>query len=303
MSFTSGIKEEIARILDNARGCRLAELAAVALNTLEAEDGGMLVFCTEQEPVRNKLAMLLGKLYNIQSLSGDEKRICVEDDDGEIRDSLKIRDGVVSELLLKDSLSRRAYLRGMFLCTGSVSDPKKGYHLEMVCDRAETAEQVCMILKDFDVMPKLTDRKGKQLVYLKESEAISEVLNILGAHKALMELENLRIEKDLINDVNRRVNCDTANIRKMLAASERQLEDIRFLEKEGILKTLPEGLKVMAEVRLQYPELNLADLGKMMDPPIGKSGVNHRLRRLSGLAEERRNMGGKDHGKDSKGTE
>lgn len=292
MSFTSQIKEEISQISDSARHCRLAEMAALCVGELERGADKSLRFKAEQPFIRQTLVMLLTKLYNIQDAPSESTYIVISDEAEEIAESLKLNDakyGVVSGLLLQQSCCKRAYLRGMFLCSGSVSDPRKGYHLEIVCRTEETADQLCAVFADFEVQARKTERKGRMLVYIKESEAISEALNIIGAHRSLMELENLRIEKDLINDTNRRVNCDTANIQKMLAASQRQLEDIRFLKKRGLLNSLPDGLKEMAEVRLENPELNLKDLGMLMDPPIGKSGVNHRLRRLSKLAEEERN--------------
>ncbi|MCR4585446.1 MAG: DNA-binding protein WhiA [Lachnospiraceae bacterium] len=292
MSFTSQIKEEISQISDSARHCRLAELAAISVFEMENAADGSLCFKAEQPFIRQTLVMLLSKLYNIQDAVPESGRIVIKKDTADIAESLKINEadaGVVSGLLLRQSCCKRAYLRGMFLCGGSVSDPRKGYHLEIVCQKEETADQLCGVFADFEVQARKTARKGRTLVYIKESEAISEALNIIGAHRSLMELENLRIEKDIRNDTNRRVNCDTANIEKMLAASNRQLEDIRFLKNHGLLGSLPEGLKEMAEVRLEYPELKLNDLGALMDPPIGKSGVNHRLRRLSKLAEEERN--------------
>ncbi len=267
-------------------------MAALCVCEMENTEDGVLRFKAEQPFIRQTLVMLLSKLYNIQDAVPENGHIIIKDEAGEIVESLKKKDagnGVVSGLLLQQSCCKRAYLRGMFLCGGSVSDPRKGYHLEIVCQKEETADQLCGIFADFEVQARKTERKGRVLVYIKESEAISEALNIIGAHRSLMELENLRIEKDLRNDTNRRVNCDTANIEKMLEASERQLEDIRFLKERGLLGSLPEGLKIMAEIRLENPELKLKDLGALMDPPIGKSGVNHRLRRLSKLAEEERN--------------
>ena len=182
----------------------------------------------------------------------------------------------------------RLFLRDSFLSCGTISDPEKGYHLEFSCEDAETAERIRANLKSFQIRSGVTLRKGKTVVYVKESEAIAEFLNITGAHRSLMELENLRIVKSVRSDVNRRVNCDTANIRKMLEASERQVEDIRYVEKHLGLGKLPEPLRLVAELRLEHPELNLQQLGEMLQPPVGKSGINHRLRKLSAIAEELR---------------
>ena len=169
-----------------------------------------------------------------------------------------------------------------------MSDPAKGYHLELVCVSAAQAQQLIGLLESDDIKARSMKRKGHYVVYFKESEAIAEFLNITGAHLCMMDLENLRIEKGLRSDVNRRVNCDTANINKSLAASARQVEDIIFLKQEIGLGRLPEKLKQIAELRLEYPELNLKELGEMLQPPVGKSGINHRLRKLQELAEELR---------------
>ena len=169
-----------------------------------------------------------------------------------------------------------------------MSDPAKGYHLELVCDCQAQAQQLIDLLEGYDIKARSMIRKGHHVVYVKESEAIAEFLNITGAHLCMMELENLRIEKGLRSDVNRRVNCDTANINKSLAASRRQVEDIEYLKQEIGLGRLPENLKLVAELRLENPELNLVQLGEMLQPPVGKSGINHRLRKLQEMAEELR---------------
>ncbi|MCR5249783.1 MAG: DNA-binding protein WhiA [Lachnospiraceae bacterium] len=182
----------------------------------------------------------------------------------------------------------RLFLRDSFLACGHLSDPEKGYHLEFTCDDSETAEKIRANLDSFQIRSGITVRKGKHVVYVKESESIAEFLSVTGAHQSMMELENLRIVKSVRSDVNRRVNCDTANIRKMLQASERQIEDIRYVERHMGLGRLSEPLRLVAELRLEHPELNLQELGEMLEPPVGKSGINHRLRKISGIAEELR---------------
>ncbi len=184
---------------------------------------------------------------------------------------------------------RRAYLRDCFLRCGTMSDPKKDYRLEFVCDTPELAEGIRSVLMSFGITAHPGTRRGRQILYIRESEAVADFLNVTGAHVSLMEFENLRIEKELRSDVNRRVNCDTANIRKALEAAERQIADIRLIEEKQGLGSLPEGLKLVAELRLEYPEMGLTELGELLDPPVGKSGINHRLRRISAMAEELRN--------------
>lgn len=198
----------------------------------------------------------------------------------------EIKDGRISELLLKSGCCRRAFLEATFLCIGSMSDPEKSYHLEFVCSSESQAEQVKQILADFDIEAKITKRKKYFVVYLKEGAAIVELLNIIVAHKALMELENLRILKEVRNDVNRRCNCDAANINKALQAAEKQIADIEYLRDNYGFAKLSDSLKEIAVVRLEHPDASLKDLGEFLDPPVGKSGVNHRLRKLSELAEQ-----------------
>jgi DNA-binding protein WhiA len=190
--------------------------------------------------------------------------------------------------LLGRSCCRRNYVRDLFLCCGSVSDPRKEYHLEWSCDSKEQASQLKEILLSFGKEAKAVLRKKVHVVYFKDSEDIVDLLNLMGAPISMMEMENQRILKELRNSVNRRVNCETANIGKTVSASRKQISDIRYLEESGILRTLPESLRKMAELRLQYPDTPLRELGDLAVPPIGKSGVNHRLRRLTEIAEKYR---------------
>ena len=194
--------------------------------------------------------------------------------------------------LLKRSCCRRNYLKDLFLCCGSVSNPRTEYHLEWSCTESAQASQLQEILLSFGKEAKVTLRKKSIVVYFKDSTDIVDLLNLMGATVSMMEMENQRILKDLRNSVNRRVNCETANIGKTVSASRKQINDILFLEKAGILKTLPESLRKMAELRTRYPDTPLRELGDLAVPPIGKSGVNHRLRRLSEIAQKYREDSG-----------
>ena len=165
-----------------------------------------------------------------------------------------------------------------------MSAPEKGYHLEFVCTKESQAKQLVSILQDFSLDGKIVLRKKYYVVYLKESEGIVDLLNIMEAHKALMELENLRILKEVRNSVNRRVNCEAANITKTVNAAAKQVEDILFIKEHYGLKKLPDNLQEIARVRLENPDVALKELGQLLDPPVGKSGVNHRLRKLTEIA-------------------
>lgn len=286
MSFSSDVKEELSELIPKARHCRLAELSAImhlAGNIGMDEAGNVCIgFKGLGESLLKKGFTLLEITFNIgkSPKSTDEEFISFVSSMGDLS-------GPVDEIFLKNTCCRRAFLRGAFLSLGSVSDPGKGYHLEFVCDSEEKADQIIRICNDFEVSPGKTLRRTETVVYVKEGEMIGELLNVMGAANSYMEFENRRIYKDVSNKVNRRVNCETSNIRKTVTAAARQLEDIKWLQDTGRLDLLPDSLKEAAHGRLEYPDATLSELGAMMDPPVGKSGMNHRLERLSKLAESR----------------
>ena len=183
---------------------------------------------------------------------------------------------------------KRAYIRGAFLAAGSMSDPSKSYHFEIVCDEEEQAEYLKELMSGFELDGKVVQRKKNYVVYLKEGSQIVDILNVMEAHVALMELENVRIMKEMRNSVNRKVNCETANINKTVSAAVKQTEDIRYIQDTVGFEKLSEGLKDVALTRLAYPDATLKELGELLENPIGKSGVNHRLRKLSEIAEKLR---------------
>jgi len=207
-----------------------------------------------------------------------------------VTEALKVTEqresGQTSGLLVKSSCCKRAFLRGAYLAAGSMSDPNKSYHVEIVCPSEVQANQIMKMLQDFGLDAKTVLRKKYYVVYMKEGENIADFLNIIEAHKALMEFENLRILKEMRNSVNRRVNCETANITKTVTAATRQIEDIEYIRDHYGLRNLPENLRQIAEIRLEYPDAPLKELGSYLDPPVGKSGVNHRLRKISELADK-----------------
>ncbi len=287
MSFSQDVKEELARHMSPARHCQLAELAAMmhfcGQYGRDREGRYTIGFQTENEVVSRKGFTLLKKTYNINTSVGVGE--------GQMQDLLSgIGDinAPVNPILIKNSCCQRAFLRGAFLSVGSISNPAKGYHLEFVCADSRKAEQLQNVLHDFDIDGKIVMRKKYHVVYLKEGESIVELLNVCEAHIALMEFENLRIVKEVRNSVNRRVNCEAANITKTVNAAAKQIEDIEYIREHGGFEHLPAHLRDMAEIRLEYPDATLKELGEYLDPPVGKSGVNHRLRKLSEFAEKLR---------------
>lgn len=287
MSFSAEVKEELAKHISTARHCQMAELSAMLHYAGQyglMEDGTLTIgFQSENEAVLRKGFTLLKKAYNIDTVIGvkGQKKADLLAIMGDLS-------GPADTSLLKQACCRRAFIRGAFLSCGSISDPTKGYHLEFVCNNRTQAEQLQEIIGQFDIEAKIVCRKKYFVVYVKEGAGIVELLNIMEAHVALMNLENLRILKEMRNSINRRVNCEAANIQKTVQASTRQVEDIIYLRDYYGFSRLPDNLREMAEVRLAYPEAALKELGEYLSPPVGKSGVNHRLRKLSELAEKLR---------------
>ena len=287
MSFSADVKEELTRHMNSARHCRIAELAAImhfSGQYGETGDGGLIIgFQTDNQAVIKKGFTLWKKTYNIETVTtlyGDEKRDILTKF-GDLSDP-------VNPVLLKNSCCKRAFLRGAYLCIGSMSDPEKSYHLEFVCVRLAQAMQLQEVLADFEVDAKIVRRKKYYVVYVKEGSCIVDLLGVMEAHVSLMNFENLRILKEMRNSINRRVNCEAANITKTVNAATKQVEDIMLIRDRGGLGQLPDNLREMAEVRLEYPDATLKELGEYLNPSVGKSGVNHRLRKLSEIAEKMR---------------
>ncbi|MEG2018157.1 MAG: DNA-binding protein WhiA, partial [Clostridium sp.] len=205
-------------------------------------------------------------------------------------DYFNINYGLPTEIL-KDEDCKRAYIRGAFLGGGSISNPEKTYHLEFVTHDEEYANALSKLINSYKLNSKVIQRKNSFVIYVKEGEQIVDLLNIIGAHNALLELENIRIMKEMRNNVNRIVNCETANLSKTVNAAVRQVESINLIQSEIGLDRLPKNLKEVARLRLEYPDESLKELGAMLNPPVGKSGINHRLRRIEKIADELRKEG------------
>lgn len=310
MSFSGEVKEELEKVVGASRHCQLAELAAIVLfcgKLVALEDTLALRIHTENVSVIRKCFTILRKTFNIDSSVQKEEEMFVQvhnryevtisegQEFEKILQALKIISTkgdfaldweMVSPLLVKSTCCKRAFLRGAYLCAGSMSNPTKSYHCEFVCTYEETAKQLIELLRDFELEGKIVVRKKYYVVYMKEGAAIVELLNVMGAHMALMNLENTRILKEVRNSINRRVNCETANIAKTVTAASKQIEDILYIKNHMGFSKLPDNLRQMAEVRLEYPDSPLKELGEYLEPPVGKSGVNHRLRKLSDIAEK-----------------
>lgn len=184
------------------------------------------------------------------------------------------------------SKTKAAFLRGAFLASGSVTEPHKEYHLEFVISDPGLAAEACTLFHEFSLTPKQTFRKGASVIYFKNSEEIEDILTLIGATSSALALMNVKVYKNLRNKINRLTNCETANISKTVAASSLQTEAIRELKNRGVYRRLSPELRKIAAIRLQHPELSLREIGGLLDPPLSRSGVNHRLNKLVSLRNE-----------------
>ena len=306
MSFSSKVKGELSLHLGNGRHCEIAETAAIVNicgHTAVFGEHFCLKIQTENFHVAKKCFTLLKNTFNmiaeVSVRSSGRKHVytvLVRDfskaemilkatgllfsEDGKMQIKKRIYSPVVSSICC-----RRAYIRGAFLSVGSVNDPEKNYHMEFVLADEFSAEQLKELINSFGLDAKVVERKEHFVVYLKEGEQIVDLLNIMEAPLALMDLENVRIMKEMRNDINRKVNCETANLNKVVGAAVKQLEDIEYIEEKIGLSSLPEQLEEIARLRLEYPDKSLKELGSFLSTPVGKSGVNHRLRKISNIAE------------------
>lgn len=291
MSFSGQVKGELYQVIPRSRHCQIAELAAlISLLGKSSKKNEKIAISldTENPDISRKCFTLLKKTISIGWC--DEAEMSPEDTN-KLLELLKMREGIlypVDERLIQQPCCRKSFLRGAFLASGSVSDPSKGYHFEIVCRDERQSAQLVSVMESFKLPAKTVLRKDRYVVYLKEGSYVADALGHMGAPIALMELENIRILKDMRNDLNRKVNCETANITKTVSAAYRQQEDIRLLAAKGVLSTLPESLQEAAGLRMDYPDLSLVDLAAMCDPPVGKSGMNHRFRKLAMEADKLR---------------
>ena len=310
MSFSSEVKEELSEQIASGRHCRLAETAAIlslcGKIVITENDRYCVKIQTENLAVARKYFTLLRKTFNIRaevsvrksrevrfysvivSKDPEARRLlgetCLLDEDGNVSECMS----PMHHRLLRQNCCRRAFIRGAFLAVGSVSDPEKSYHFEIVCAAPEKARQLQELLASYDVDAKVVLRKRHYVVYIKEGSQIVELLGLMGAHISLMQLENVRIVKEMRNSVNRKVNCETANLNKTVSAAVRQAENIRYIQEKIGLDKLPMDLEETARLRLEHTEASLKELGDMLSPKVGKSGVNHRLRKLSQIADDLR---------------
>jgi DNA-binding protein WhiA len=305
LSFSAVTKEELARLGGQKSCCELAELAALVRmdGTLQISSNQQytLNVITESAPVarkiyrlgkdvlnrpvdivvRRKLRLRKNNSYMVRIYPRgleDLRNLGLVDENGQIYPG-------IAPNLIKKRCDQKAYLRGAFLAGGSINNPEGTYHLEIVSNDAQHAKALCQLINRFKLGAKISMRKNWYVIYLKESEHIVEFIGLIGAHSALLEFENVRVLKDVRNQVNRLVNCETANLDKIVDAAVRQLENIQIIADTMGLQSLPPTLRDVAELRLEYADASLKELGEMLRPKVGKSGVNHRMRKIDEFAE------------------
>ena len=297
MSFSSEAKKEIAADLPDKICCR----AAQAYGMLECAHA----FCkeeislqTELEPVADLYDRLVSRMCGIprparqtlrrrtilhQSLvDNPEQRVAVMERFGHTPGEVSLR---LNRANLDCDACARAYLRGAFLVCGAVTDPEHDYHLEFAVPHYNLSRDLAALLRELEFPAKVTTRGGNYVVYIKESERIEDCLTLLGATRASLELMGVKMVKSIRNDTNRRINFENANIDKTVQAAGAQMDALQKIEEICGLAALPEELQEVAKIRLEHPEMSLRDLGASMDPPLSRSGVNHRLQRIVKFAE------------------
>lgn len=312
MSFAAETKNELSRVVVEKKCCMLAEISGFlrVSGSIRLAGGGKMriVITTENPAVARHYKRLIKEYFQIDTELEVEE--CPPPKKGhqylltigpEMRSEQILRetgillvregnnyisDGIYTDLI-RTKCCRKAYLRGIFMGAGTMNDPEKSYHLEFVCNSKNLAMDLKKLINTFvDLTAKVVERKGQYIVYMKKAEYISDMLALIGAHSQVFEFENVRIKKELMNETVRLTNCDSANTDRALDASQKQIENIKKIERMKGLDYLPEKLKQAAVMRLEHPDANLTQLGEMMNPPMKKSGINNRMRKIEEIANK-----------------
>lgn len=297
MSFTSEIKAELFEITNAKKHCRLAELTAY-INTLCAVDVSKreMLFVSDEKRHIEKIARLLGELFDFVPGITEKTGTYIID----IKSPMQVmrilavtsplsvleNESLINPRIVRQDCCKGAYLRTAFLINGFVTDPSKNYHLEFSEKEYAHAYGIKQILSELGISAKITERKNRFVVYIKDSEQISDLLGIMSAHLSLLKLENIKVYKEVRNNINRKINCETSNLQKTINASLREVKAINLLIKDGVFKDLSPKLKEVANLRLENTDLSYQEIGRLLEPPLGKSGVYHRLQKVINIAEK-----------------
>lgn len=283
MSFSSEIKEELSKTnnLKNKEEVKY-EFLGYLISSNIAIKKNKIEYSTENEYNINRLNKLLNNLNIDYDICVKGNLFVIKFNIENITDYINLLGNIEKENL------KKAFIRGSFLGSGSINDPNKKYHIEISLENKEYANILKNILNEFDITFKELERKSSYSLYSKDGEEISKFLALIGASKAVINFEEIRVIRDIRNNVNRKVNCETANLNKTVNAAVRQIEDIKFIYKSKAEDKLSDNLKEIANLRMENPDISLVELGKLLKEPIGKSGVNHRLKKIQEIANELR---------------
>ena len=286
MSFSTDVKEELSKINNLAnKPCVKAEMFGYLITNNISESRKCIKYSTANQYNINRFAKLLKNLdinnYDINIIG---KKFVIKLDK---KGSIKLIELYSNYQIGENESEEKSYIRGIFLGSGSINNPKNKYHLEMILKNNEKADNMLSILKKYDINLKKLNKNDdlKCFIYSKDGEEISKFLAFIGANSAVLKFEEIRVYRDMRNNVNRLVNCETANLAKTVDAGVKQVKVINKLKKTGKFNSLPDNLKELANLRLKNPESSLIELGKMLKEPVGKSGVNYRMKKIMELGE------------------
>lgn len=275
MSFSSEVKQELSSINTYSKSNLIeAELIGYLMSANIKEENEKIEFITENEFNIERIYKILFKLKIEYEPETRRKTFVAKINKPNLRNIEN----------LETEEEKKALIRGIFLGSGSINDPTKKYHLEILSKNKDVAQYIQNILKSFNIKAKILEMNNT--IYIKEGEEISKFLAFIGAQKSVLKYEEIRVMREIRNNVNRQVNCETANLNKTISASVMQIEAINYLKKVKKYEELPTGLQEIAELRLEYPEMSLKDLGSLLENSLGKSGVNHRLKKIIEIADE-----------------
>lgn len=286
MSFSTEIKEELSKISNlTNKQCVNLELIGYMISANVSIVNKNVRFSTESQYNINRFAKLLNNIdVNDYQIEIQGKNYIITSNHQKLCDF--INQNNITQLNINEDIEKKAFVRGCFLGSGSINNPKKQYHIEIIIKEKEDAEFVIQLLKQYDINFKPLEKKNGVSIYSKDGEEISKFLAFIGASSAVLKFEDIRVYRDMRNNVNRLVNCETANLSKTVNASIKQIEAINYIKKKGKFTELSDNLQEIAELRIENPEASLIELGKMANPSIGKSAVNYRLRTIIKYAEE-----------------
>lgn len=290
MSFSAEIKQELNKTsnLANKQIVKNELIGYLLSGNIDTINKSTIKFSTESDYNINRFSKLLSNLDINHNIEVNGKAFIIKVKVKDIANLIEYKDGqiiVIAEIENKEEFLR-AIIRGLFLGSGSINNPENKYHLEIGIKNEKNMQIACDIFKILGIKMKKMDSQNKYSLYLKDGEEISKFLALIGANKAVMAFEDIRIQKEMRGKVNRFVNCESANLNKTINASVEQISAIRKLQKTGKFNKLDDNLKEIAELRLENPQMSLVDLGKLLKNPVGKSGVNYRLKKIMEIANE-----------------